>query len=290
MGTSTTSWAGRLRTVTFATVVATGPAFAQSLSEGTTVKITALSPQDAFFQQRKAIVGLVCGVEEPGLDPQGNSKKWYGGAVTCGEAGNYYFYKVAVQPGDFGISYEVLTGHAVGEPMPGTSEPADDSSDAAEASALWPTGARVRITDVSAQDAHVGDKATLVGQACTVADAALSGAGESWFSGQLKCDGGWSGYFYQVSVAGLAASAPVVGATAPVAAPVASEWGAGKMVKIVDFAAVDALYATRAALIGKTCSVVEAALSPTGEGFYAGRLFCDDGKSYQTFKVKVVAP
>ena len=37
MGTSTTIWAGRLSAGTFATVVATGPAFAQSLSEGTTV-------------------------------------------------------------------------------------------------------------------------------------------------------------------------------------------------------------------------------------------------------------
>jgi hypothetical protein len=64
----------------------------------------------------------------------------------------------------------------------------------------------------------------------------------------------------------------------------------GKLVKVVDLAPADALYPTRAALVGHTCSVVEAALVPSGDGVYAGRLFCDDGKSWQVFKATVAVP
>ncbi|MDP2315581.1 MAG: hypothetical protein Q8P41_21965 [Pseudomonadota bacterium] len=256
----------------------------ETVPSGVIVRITGIGREDAFFKQRKDIVGTVCGVEDPGLEPQ--SKKWYGGAMTCGDAGNYYFYQVSVEVGDFGYDYEALTGHA-----PGAAVVTDSP---------WQVGARVQVTDVSAEDAHIDERSEIVGQTCTVSGAALEASGDPWFSGQLKCDNGMDVYFYQVAVGAPGAAPTTSGAVAPsIASPVAvpsttptvaADYPAGKMVKVVDIAPADALYPTRAALIGHTCSVVESALAPINDGYYAGRLFCDDGKSYQVFMAKLSAP
>lgn len=260
---------------------------AEPVPAGTTVRISKLSRQDAFFSSRKSIVGLVCGVDDPGLHWQG--QKWYGGTLDCGGGDSYYFYKVAVEQGDFG-DYAAITGHAFGEGSEDTYAATDSP---------WPAYSRVRIAAISPEDAHVNDAATIVGQACTVADAGLEVTGEGWFSGQLKCDNDTSWYFYQVGVTALDAAAPTgstsVTPTFPALTPTvlgaaAAAFPAGKMVKVVDIAPADALHATKTEVIGRMCSVVESPLHPTGDGWYAGRLFCDDGKSYQVFMAKVTTP
>jgi hypothetical protein len=265
-----------------------GPAYAQdSVPAGSVVRVGAVGKEDAFFKQRKGIVGLVCGVEDPGLDLQSakGKKVWYGGSMTCGDAGNYYFYQVAVEVGDFGSDFESLTGRT----LEASRLPTEETP--------WPVGTRVRVREVSVDDSYFKDRAGIIGQTCTVADNALSSAGESWFSGQVKCDNGIDYYFYQVSVEvpGAVTAPPVAtpastGTATTTTGAAASPYPAGKMVKVVDVGPADALYATRATLIGHTCSVVESPLVATGEGFYAGRLFCDDGKSYQGFMLKVAAP
>lgn len=256
---------------------------ADDVAPGATVVIKKVSPQDAFFYDRKALVGLLCAVEADGLHSQGKGK-WVGGSMTCVNGQNYYFYKVAVEEGYFGVDYAGITGHALGE------QPVSDSP--------WQVGARVQITGLSADDAHYGSASGLVGQTCTVKDAPLESSGDAWFSGQLQCDNGIDLYYYQVSVvAAGAAPAPATtaastGPAAPAgpAAPSGAAYPAGKMVKIVDIAPSDLLHAQKDAVIGRTCSVVESALVDTGDGWLAGRFFCDDGKSYQAFKVKVAAP
>lgn len=291
IGIGTLARAGALLLGAFAL---SAPAHAQqAVPAGSVVRIGAVGKEDAFFKQRKGIVGLVCGVEDPGLDLQSakGRKVWYGGSMTCGEAGNYYFYQVAVEVGDFGWDFESLTGRT----LEASRLPTEETP--------WPVGTRLRVREVSADDSYHKDRAGIIGQTCTVRDNALSSAGENWFSGQVQCDNGIEYYFYQVSVEapGAVTSPPL--ATPPLATPdastgvptattaaAASPYPAGKMVKVVDVGAVDALYATRTTLIGRTCSVIEAPLVATGEGFYAGRLFCDDGKSYQGFMLKVAAP
>lgn len=278
-----------LGALTVAALAASPSAYAaDDIPEGAVVRITGISKQDAFFDSRKGITGLVCGVEEGGLSYKRG--KFYGGSVTCGEAGNFYFYEAAFEVGPFG-DYEALTGHAVGAPAV--------DSNSGDASSPWQRGAVVRITGLSQGDAHVGASSTLVGKVCTVMDSPLSSTGEPWFSGQLACgaDGEW--YFYQVSVE-AATVAPST--TAPVATPgtvpaapaaptaAVSPFAAGKMVKVVDIAPADAFYATRASVIGRTCAVVETPLFVTGPDLYAGRLFCDDGKTWQVFQAKVAAP
>lgn len=270
------------------------PALPDYIEAGAVVRITGVGPADAFYRNRKELKGFYCGVEEGGMTRE--KGKFYSGSITCGEAGNYYFYNVAVEVGDWGIDYSVLTGHAVGEPMPGS-----DTSSYSAAASPWTVGTRVVITGISSADAHVGDAPRLVGRTCTVAGDPLSSTGDVWFSGQLNCDGGEERYFYQVSVAAAGAATPapatvpvgVVGTPAPAtttgaAAP--SPFGAGKMVKVVDVGTSDALYATRATIVGHTCTILENPLLAMPEGWYAGRLFCDDGKSYQLLQVKVAAP
>lgn len=190
----------------------------EAIPGGSIVRIEKISKADAYFKQRKAVVGLVCGVGADGLHPQ--NARWYGGALTCNDGTEYYFYEVAVELGDFGVDYPTLTGHALWEPKPG--DP--------------------------------------IGFGGAPADAPL-------------------------------ASGPVATAVA-VAAPPAEvfDFPAGKMVKVVDLAPADALHAEKSTLVGRLCVVVESPLHPTSEGHYAGRLFCDDGKSYQVFMAKVVAP
>ncbi|MDP2310382.1 MAG: hypothetical protein Q8P18_30475 [Pseudomonadota bacterium] len=267
----------RVGGLTLGALALAGAAFAQdSIPAGSVVRVKAVGKADAFFKQRKGIVGLVCGVEDPGLDPQ--SKKFYGGSMTCGEAGNFYFYQVAVELGDFGLDFETLTGRT----LEASREPTLDSP--------WPVGARVRVRDVSADDSYHKDRAGIIGLDCTVKDSALSDAGEGWFSGQVQCDNGTGYYFYQVGVDAPGTVSAAVPTGALPAAAAESPFPAGKMVKVLDIGAADALYPTRTALVGRTCSVVEAPLVATGEGFYAGRLFCDDGKSYQGFMLKVGAP
>ncbi|MFN7143001.1 MAG: hypothetical protein ACK4YP_04445 [Myxococcota bacterium] len=255
---------------------------ADDVAPGATVLIKKVSRQDAFFYQRKSLIGLLCAVEADGLHSQGKGK-WVGGSVTCVDGQNYYFYKVAVEEGYFGVDYAGITGHALGEAV------VSDSP--------WQVGARVQITGISPDDAHVQSAPGLVGQACTVKDAPMESTGDVWFSGQLKCDNGIDLYFYQVSVVAAGGAPAAVttttttttAASAGSAAPAAA-YPAGKMVKIVDIAPSDLLHAEKATLIGRTCSVVESALVDTGDGWLAGRFFCDDGKSYQAFKVKVAAP
>lgn len=246
------------------------------IEEGAVVIITGVGPADAFYRQRKYLKGLACGVEQGGMVRERG--KWYSGSITCGADGNFYFYNVAVELDTYGYDYATLTGHAVGEPMPGA-EPSP-----------WPAGTRVTIEDVSPGDAHVGAKSTLVGATCTVAGMDLVSTGDPWFSGQLSCDATGEWYFYQVKV-GPAGAAPAAGGVVSGTTGVAGvAFAAGKMVKVTDVGAADAHYAARASLVGRTCTVVEVPLYALPDGWLAGRLFCDDGQRWQLLQVKVAAP
>jgi hypothetical protein len=249
-------------------------ALAGDLAAGTYVQLSALHRRDAFFPDRKALVGLVCVVNEPGLAE--NREGFYGGPTTCSDGQEYYWYLAGfemVTP-DVAAMFGLTTGPA------------------AEASAEipWSVGSRVRIRAVSAADAYAEQSATLAGKTCSVKDAPLTPTGEDWWAGALACDGGSEYYFFQVAVdaadgAAPSAPAPTGGTTAAAGAPAGV--GPGKLVRIESIDAADAFYGARDGLVGKRCTVMEAALVSSGGGSHAGRLFCEDGKNYQFFKVGV---
>ncbi len=289
-------------------------AIPDAIPAGTALLITGIGKEDAFYRDRKALVGLACRVADPGLDR--NDKRHYGGPVSCNDGEDYYFYQIrfdlldeataaaARVPDTARVSVDteaamalvaamagegagtVADGAAGGTPGEalrrgaGPPPPQDSTATNAETSApAWPVGARARIASVSAEDAYGKQAADLKGKSCAVADAPLSESGNGWWAGQLQCDDGEGYYFYQVSLTQL--EAPVTGVRA---------FGPGKLVKVLAVDTLDALYAQRSAIEGHTCSVSEVPLVVSGTDLYAGRLFCDDGKQWQLFRVTLTAP
>lgn len=268
------------------------------LPTGTAFVLTGIDKQDAFYRERKSLVGLACRVAAPGLDP--NDRKHFGGPVVCNDGEDYYFYKIRLEVLDEeaalaarvpAVPLPSAAAAAIGQGdgvVPGTDDEAPSgpppphestSQTPTTAASAWPTGARARIASVSAEDAYAQEAAVLKGKACTVADQPLSESGNGWWSGQLQCDDGTGYYFYQVSLTPTASAASATGNLA-----------AGKLVKVLAVDALDTLYPLRSALEGHTCSVSEAPMVPSGPDLYAGRLFCDDGNQWQVFRVKVAAP
>ena len=276
------------------------------LPTGSAFVLTGIDKQDAFYRERKSLVGLACRVAAPGLDP--NDRKHFGGPVVCNDGEDYYFYKIRLEVLDeeaaqaARVPAVALPSETTGEvpaPLAAVADPRDrggtgtaeeappgpppphesTSQTPATAALAWPIGARARIASVSKEDAYAQEAAVLKGKLCAVADQPLSESGSGWWSGQLQCDDGTGSYFYQVSLTPTASAASATGNLA-----------AGKLVKVLAVDALDTLYPLRSALEGHTCSVSEAPMVPSGPDLYAGRLFCDDGKQWQVFRVKVAAP
>jgi hypothetical protein len=252
-------------------------AAAQDMASGTYVQLTKLHRQDAFFGDRKQLTGLVCVVTDPGLTL--NRRGFYGGPTRCSDGQDYYWYLAAFDV----VAPEVAAMFGL-----------TDAAVAASASP-WAVGARVRIRAVSSADAYASSSSSLTGRTCTVKDMPLTATGAEWWAGSLLCDTGGEYYFYQVAV-DPENEAPTVavgvlgtGATVGAGAASTSGFGPGAAVKITHIANEDSLSARRDALVGHGCSVLDSALVPTGDGVYAGRLFCDDGQTYQFFKVGVAA-
>ena len=60
---------------------------------GTRVKVTDLSPEDAYYSDKAKIVGQHCVTKEASNH---NGGGWHGGPVLCG-TDDYYFYKVQLE-------------------------------------------------------------------------------------------------------------------------------------------------------------------------------------------------
>ncbi|MDP2315977.1 MAG: hypothetical protein Q8P41_23980 [Pseudomonadota bacterium] len=184
--------------------------------------------------------------------------------------------------------------------------------------AVIPTGTAVRIEGIGRKDAFWRFREELVGQVCAVGEPGLVHQKREFYSGALECPGEESLYFYQVEVEqgdygaildelvrALPAAAPALERAepmgpelevdAPPAVPSRKADGrlqgaavpAGQLVRIVDLAPADRYHADRAALIGLTCNVIEGPLVPSGDAWFAGRLFCGDGKDWQLYQVAV---
>jgi hypothetical protein len=256
-------------------------AVAQEMASGTYVQLTKLHRQDAFFRDRKQLTGLVCVVTDPGLTL--NRPGFYGGPTRCSDGQDYYWYLAA---------FDVVAPEVAA--MFGLTDAA-----AVAADSPWTVGSRVRIRAVSSADAYASSSSSLTGRTCTVKDMPLTATGAEWWAGSLLCDTGGEYYFYQVAVdpidasqmvaVGVVGDGAAVGAAAASTAASTGGFRPGAAVKITHIANEDSLSARRDALVGHGCSVLDSALVPTGDGVYAGRLFCDDGQTYQFFKVGVAA-
>jgi hypothetical protein len=108
-----------------------------SIPNGTTVRLDALSAEDAYYSSSDEMIGLVCTVT---ANTNRNGEGWHGGPATCG-GGDYYFYKAALIPVE-GSAPAAKT--ASRPPKAGSGTLTTD----------LPADLDVRITEISPEDAY----------------------------------------------------------------------------------------------------------------------------------------
>lgn len=146
------------------------------IGAGRTVTVVDLSSEDAYFSDKATIVGKSCTTQE---ETSYKEVGWHGGSVSCG-VDSYYFYKAGLSdqgPGSGGSGQAVPKGVAM---------------------SAVPAGIRVKLLDLSPDDAYYSDKAAIVGQHCVTKDATTDNGG-GWHGGAIVC-GTNDYYFYKVKL------------------------------------------------------------------------------------------
>lgn len=149
----------------------------RALVVGEPVTILAVHPEDAFYNDRDAIVGKTCYPTDAMTLYDGG---WHGGPLACWDGATYYFYKAAMgaDPSHVPVDPAMLGGGVD----------------------VIQHGTRVKILDVSPEDAFYDDRKKLVGKSCQVdGDLHQQDMAGIWYGGGVLCKKD-SYYFYKVSV------------------------------------------------------------------------------------------
>jgi hypothetical protein len=80
---------------TAAPAAAGGRQIKRSIREGRRFKISDISTEDAYYNDRSGIIGKVCTAQEQSTFREPN---WHGGSVSCDDGSTYYFFKAAYSP------------------------------------------------------------------------------------------------------------------------------------------------------------------------------------------------
>ncbi len=177
-------------------------AIRRALVVGEPVTVLDIHPEDAFYNDRGTITGKTCYPTDTMTLYEGG---WHGGPVACWDGATYYFYKAAlgadathapVDPATlagYGTGYGGLIGGGVeGGVLGGVI--GNVALDVIE------HGTRVKILDVSPEDAFFDDRRKLIGKTCQVdGDLHQQDAADIWYGGGVLCKKD-SYYFYKVSV------------------------------------------------------------------------------------------
>ncbi|MSQ02459.1 MAG: hypothetical protein EXR71_11300 [Myxococcales bacterium] len=225
------------------------------------VQILEVASDDAYYTDRDTIVGLTCTTDGESTH-QGEG--WHGGSVKdCDNGNTYYFYKAAYL--DQGPAPAV----AVVPALPGL-----------RATRPLPSGARVKVLDVHAEDAFFVNRTTITGKTCRLEGESTLNDGE-WHGGQVYCDDGSSYYFYKAAYEELAGG--TVSTTPVPAGVVTTSLPAGSRVRIADVASDDAYFPDKATIVGKLCTLSEESSFKDGM-WHGGNVNCDDASSYYFHK------
>ena len=147
------------------------------------VTIIDIAADDAYITDKATIVGKTCVTQE---ETSFKDKGWHGGSINCGDGSSYYFYKAALVDG------------GAAPPRPG-GRGGGGAPHAGIAHEAVPSGTRVKIVDVAADDAYYADRATIVGKHCvTEEETSLKDGG--WHGGSIRCNDGSSYYFYKAQL------------------------------------------------------------------------------------------
>lgn len=156
--------------------------------------------------------------------------------------------------------------------------PAAPARSAGRASGPVAKGAKVKLVDLSSEDAYYADKAGIVGKSCTATDA-LTDHGGGWYGGPIACEDGSDYYFYKVGISTGSASASAltsVGGSAggsTVGQDLGDRVADGTRVTIRDLRTGDLYYDNRGDYIGQACTV-KGDLHRNDGLFYGGGLTC----------------
>lgn len=147
------------------------------IKEGDKVEVTAVSPEDSYYEDRDEYVGK-SGVAGNDLD-YNEDDGGYGGTVKLDNGSSPYFYLVKLKK---------TSGSNLSK-----SSTTSTSSDAIA------KGTRVQVVDLDPDDSYYSSKNKYVRKVGKVADG-LSSQGNGCYSGKIVFDDGTDAYFFKVKV------------------------------------------------------------------------------------------
>lgn len=152
------------------------------INEGDKVEVTAVSPEDSYYEDRDEYVGKT-GVAGNDLD-YNEEDGGYGGSVKLDNGSSPYFYLVKLKK--------------IGDSNSTSSKTSTSSSTSSDASSIA-KGTRVQVVDLDPDDSYYSSKNKYVRKVGKVADG-LSSQGNGCYSGKIVFDDGTDAYFYKVKV------------------------------------------------------------------------------------------
>jgi hypothetical protein len=151
---------------------------ATPLEAGDRARILEVSSEDAYYDDRDEHVGVTCTV---GSMVSAKGGGWYDGDFNdCTNGEEYYYFKVRAEKVGGG-----------GEPAAPAAPSADDGADTVV------SGDRVRLLEVSSEDAYYENRDKYEGVVCTAGDS-ITNNGGGWYGGPFSCVNGKEPYFYKV--------------------------------------------------------------------------------------------
>ena len=162
--------------------VAPEAALRRAAAAGEAVRILAISPEDAFYNDAASIIGRNC---YPTEAMRYHEDGWQGGPISCWDGQGYYFYKAALgadpSHSDLKLPVEPSVGDGPVAPVPPKREEIGPVAGALR------EGTRVKILAVSSDDAFFAESGALVGRRCRVTGDLHPQADGVWFEGGLTC-------------------------------------------------------------------------------------------------------
>ena len=152
------------------------------INEGDKVEVTAVSPEDSYYEDRDEYVGKT-GVAGNDLD-YNEEDGGYGGSVKLDNGSSPYFYLVKLKK--------------IGDSNSTSSKTSTSSSTSSDASSIA-KGTRVQVVDLDPDDSYYSSKNKYVRKVGKVADG-LSSQGNGCYSGKIVFDDGTDAYFFKVKI------------------------------------------------------------------------------------------
>ena len=149
------------------------------IKEGDKVKITAVSPEDSYYDDRDEYVGKV-GVAGDDLDYVSDDNG-YGGSVTLEDGSKPYFYLVKLKK------------------ISGSTTTKKTTSSSSSSSKTIAKGTKVMVTDLDPDDGFYSDKGKYIRKKGKVAEGLNKQEGD-YYSGKILFDDGTDAYFFKVKV------------------------------------------------------------------------------------------